>query len=271
MAKVGFMKLGNIGTSIVVDLLLDERADREIDVKIVGSGAKMGKDEASEVATLMDWKPDLVVVISPNAAMPGSAAAREAVGNTPCIVISDGPSKKIKDELTEGGFGYLIINGDPLIGARREFLDPAEMALFNANAVKVLSITGALRLVQEEVDRVIEEIGAGGEVTLPRIVVTAEKATERARFSNPYARAKAIAAYNMVEKTADINVQACFVIQEPERYIMMAAASHEVMSAAARLADEARELEKSTDQVSRRPHADSGNILDKTKLLEKPQ
>lgn len=40
--------------------------------------------------------------------------------------------------------------------------------------------------------------------------------------------------------------------------------------AAARLADEARELEKAGDTVSRKPHARSGEILIKKKLLEKP-
>jgi methylenetetrahydromethanopterin dehydrogenase len=213
----------------------------------------------------------MVVVISPNAAMTGPVIARKAVGDTPCIIISDGPSKKIKDQLAEEGFGYIIINGDPLIGARREFLDPVEMSLFNSSVVKILAITGALRLVQEEIDRVIEEIDTGSEVTFPRIVVTAEKAVERARFGNPYARAKAIAAYKMAEKAAEMNVQACFVMKEPERYILMAAASHEIINAAAMLAEDARELEKSTDQVSRRPHAGSGKMLDKISLLEKPR
>lgn len=269
MAKIGVIKLGNLGISQVVDLLLDERADRDIDVRTSGSGAKMGTVEAAETAKLMEWDPDLVVVVSPNASLPGPKKARELVGDKPCIIISDAPAKKVVDELKEKGFGYIILKGDPLIGARREFLDPTEMALFNSDALKVLTTCGAARLVQEEMDAVIEAIQQG-DMKLPQIIVGAETAVNRARFSNPYAKAKAIAAYKMAELVAEMNVQTCFIIKEPPRYIMMGAAAHEVMRAAALLADTAREIEKSCDTVSRRPHADSGQILDKANLLDKP-
>jgi methylenetetrahydromethanopterin dehydrogenase len=43
------------------------------------------------------------------------------------------------------------------------------------------------------------------------------------------------------------------------------------MRAAARLADEARELEKAGDTVSRKPHARSGELMTKTRLLAKPE
>ncbi|HEY9245601.1 MAG TPA: F420-dependent methylenetetrahydromethanopterin dehydrogenase [Candidatus Methanoperedens sp.] len=43
------------------------------------------------------------------------------------------------------------------------------------------------------------------------------------------------------------------------------------MRAAAKLADEAREMEKANDSVFRKPHAKDGRLLAKTKLLEKPQ
>lgn len=270
MAKVGFIKLGNLGTSIVVDLLLDERADREIEVRTVGTGSKMGASESSYASKLMEWDPDVVIVISPNASLPGPKAARELTKDKPCIVISDLPAKRAKDELEEAGFGYIIVTGDPLIGARREFLDPVEMTLFNTDAVKTLAITGALRLVQEEIDKIITQVGER-ELTLPRIVATAEKVVERANFSNPYAKAKAIAAYNLAEKVADMNVQACFIMKEKEKYIPMAAAAHEVMRFAAKLADEAREIEKGSDKVSRKPHAKTGEILNKTSLLDVPK
>ncbi len=270
MAKIGVIKIGNLGISQVVDLLLDERADRDIDVRTAGSGAKMGTDEAADMATLMEWDPDLVVVVSPNASLPGPTKARESVGDKPCIIISDSPAKKITDELAGKGFGYILLKGDPLIGARREFLDPTEMSLFNSDALKVLTTCGAVRLIQEELNAAIEGIQQGN-VKLPHIIAGAETVVDRARFSNPYAKAKAIAAYKMAELVAEMNVQTCFVIKEPPRYIMMGAAAHEVMRAAALLADMAREIEKSGDTVSRRPHANSGQILDKTSLLEKPR
>jgi methylenetetrahydromethanopterin dehydrogenase len=43
------------------------------------------------------------------------------------------------------------------------------------------------------------------------------------------------------------------------------------MRAAARLADEARELEKSNDTVSRQPHARTGELMQKLSLLDKPE
>ena len=44
------IKCGNIGTSPLVDLILDERADRkDIDVRVLGSGAKMGVEQVEEV------------------------------------------------------------------------------------------------------------------------------------------------------------------------------------------------------------------------------
>ena len=274
VVKIGFVKLGNIGTSRIVDLLLDERADREdIDVRVLGTGAKLTPESAPDTARLMEWNPDLVVVSSPNAALPGPKQAREMVKakGKPCIVISDEPARKAVDELKEKGFGYIIVPGDPMIGARREFLDPVEMSLFNVDVLSVLSVTGVARLVQEELDGVIEQLKKGGAaVKLPQIVDTAENAVERARFSNPYAKAKAIAAYNMAERVAGLDVKGCFMLKNPEEYIPTVAAAHELISEAAKLAREAREIEKQTDSLVRMPHAKSGETLKKAKLMEKP-
>ncbi|MCD6443706.1 hypothetical protein J7L70_01730 [Candidatus Bathyarchaeota archaeon] len=46
--------------------------------------------------------------------------------------------------------------------------------------------------------------------------------------------------------------------------------AHEMIKTAAKLADEARELEKATDSVYRSPHSRAGLILSKRKLIEKP-
>lgn len=273
VVKVGFVKLGNIGTSRIVDLLLDERADREdIDIRVMGTGGKLTEEQAADTPRLMEWDPDLVIVISPNAALPGPTKARETVKEKgkPCIVISDAPAKKVVDELKEKGFGYFIIPGDPLIGARREFLDSSEMCLFNSYILCVLGATGATRLVQEEIDGVIEQIKSGSEVKLPQIIATAEKVVERARFSNPYAKAKAIAAYSMAEKVGDMDVQGCFILKKPEDYIPMVTAAHETLREAAKLAMEAREMEMQADSLVRMPHAKTGEIMKKEKLMEKP-
>lgn len=274
MVKIGFIKLGNLGSSQVIELLLDEIAEREgITVRVFGTGAKMGKHEAEDTTYFKNWQPNFVVMISPNASAPGPTKAREIWKDIPTIVISDGPTKKEeRKKLEEAGFGYIILPVDPLIGAKREFLDPVEMALFNSDAVKVLSICGALRLVQTEIDKVIDQVVSGTKpLTLPRILGKPEKCIESAGFSNPYAKAKALAALHIATKVAEIDFPACFVLKEIEQIATTAAAGHEAMRVAAKLADEAREIEKVNDSVLRKPHARDGRLLTKTKLLEKPK
>jgi len=272
MFKIGFIKLGNIATSLAIDLALDEIAERtDIEFKIVSFGPKMTKTEGEAAAELKPWGPQLVVISSPNAATPGPTAARDLFKGLSTIVISDGPAKKeARDALAAEGFGYIILPMDPLIGAKREFLDPAEMALFNADALKVLAVCGAVRLVQEEIDNAIAAISKG-EPKLPTILVTPERCVERMDFRNPYARAKAIGALYMAQTVATIDAQACFKLKELGSIALAAAAGHEVMRAAACLADESRELEKAGDSVSRKPHARSGELLKKTGLLDKPE
>jgi len=46
MFKIGFVKLGNIATSLAIDLALDEIAERtDIEFKILSFGPKMTKTE----------------------------------------------------------------------------------------------------------------------------------------------------------------------------------------------------------------------------------
>ena len=50
--------------------------------------------------------------------------------------------------------GYILVNCDSMIGARRPFLDIIEMSVFNADLLKVLAITGALGVIAEELNKV---------------------------------------------------------------------------------------------------------------------
>ena len=274
--KIGFVKLGNLGMSQVIDLILDEIAAREgIMVRTLGTGAKMSPDEAKDTEALIKhWDPDFVVMISPNAGAPGPTAAREIYKNTPTIVVSDGPDKKdARQALKDAGFGSIILKVDPLIGAKREFLDPTEMASFNSDAMKVLSTCGVVRMIQEELDKVVDQVASGKsgkDLELPHILATPEKCVERGCFENPYAKAKALAALHMANTVAAINFPACFIHKDVEKVTLTAAAGHELMNAAACLAREAREIEKSNDTVFRQPHAKAGNLLTKTKLYDKP-
>ena len=274
--RVGFLKLGNIGSAPLIELLLDERAERQdIVVRVVSSGAKGVQEvnEAEEVAKkILEFNPQLIVITSPNAATPGPTRAREVIAPSkiPTIIISDSPAKKALKSIEDLGMGYIIVEADAMIGARREFLDPIEMALFNADLVKVLSITGVYNILFETIDKAIVALKEGRSVELPRIVVDKEVAVKAAGFSNPYAYAKAMAAYEISRRVADLTVEACFKVKEWERYTVINAAAHEMMLTAAKLAEEAREIEKYGDTVVRKPHFDDGTILFKRKLVEKP-
>ena len=274
MVRIGFLKVGNIATAPMVEFLLDERAERkDMEVRVLTSGANMGPKQSEDVAkSMLALKVDLVFVVSPNAATKGPTRAREVLAEAgiPVVVVSDGP-KKLLEELQEKGMGGIIVEADSMIGARREFLDPIEMALFNADAIKVLSATGVYNLVYKTIDALIEQLKAGKTPELPLINVTRKKALKAAGYTNPYAEAKAAAAYEMAKRVANLTTQACFKEKNWEVYTALCAAAHELMRSAAILADEAREIEKYGDSVLRMPHFDDGSILKKRKLVEKPK
>ena len=281
--KLAVLKLGCIGAAPLLDLLLDERADREdLEVRAYTSGAKLDPEScAGSTAECVAYAADLVLLVSPNAALPGPTAARKTLldAGITTIAVGDSPSKKAffkkNDEGKQvknvpDGLGFFILPADPMIGARREFLDPTEMALFNSDVIKVLAAGGALRAIQNELDRVIESMKAGDKPDLPTMTLNADKAITAGGFSNPYAAAKAYAALTMAEGVAAVTTKGCFVEQNAEKYVTLVGAGHEMLRAAARLADEARELEKGGDSVMRTPHAAGGNQLQKQALNAKP-
>jgi len=274
VVKLGILKVGCIGTLPLLDIMLDERADRsDIDIMVIGSGAKLKQRQCKEIAALMiEQKPELVILVGPAQTAPGPSEARKMLNEAgiPTIVISDIPAKKLIDELEKIGFGYIIVEADSMIGARREFLDPVEMSIYNSDIIKVLAVTGAFNLVVEAIDEAIETIKRGESTKLPKLIIDGEKAVEAAGFLNPYAKAKALAAYEMASEVSRITTRACFRIHDPNLYIPMVAAAHEIMRQAAKLADEAREIEKSEDAVLRKPHFKDGKIGTKRSLMEKP-
>ncbi len=281
--RIGVLKLGCIGAAPLFDLLLDERAERkDIEVVTVGTGAKLDPELCQQAAAKMvELKPDIVVVVSPNASLPGPTQARSHLlgKGLRVLSISDGPSKKAfytKDDSGKSvpsapkGSGFIILPMDPMIGARKEFLDPTEMTLFNAELIKILSCTGVIRFLQLELDKLTESVKSGGETSLPTVTLTTEMALEAAGFRNPYAYSKAYAALKIAESITDITTKACFKDTDPSVYVPAVAAAHEMLRAAARLSDDAREMEKQADSVLRTPHGSSGRTLKKTGLHGKP-
>ncbi len=274
VVKVGLLKVGCIGAAPLIEYLLDERADRaDISVRVVSSGSKMDPADVEEAAKmLLGFEPHFVIIVSPNATLPGPTKAREVLINfgLPVIVISDAPAKKALPAIEASGCGYIIVEADSMIGARREFLDPVEMAYYNADIIRVLTVTGPYRILVEALDNIIEAFKKGVKPNLPKVIIDKEVAVEAAGFQNPYAKAKAMAAYEMARKVSDLTIEGCFKVHEWERYTLIVAAAHEMMRAAAKLAEEARELEKPIDSVMRKPHAKDGTLMSKVKLMEKP-
>ena len=105
--KIGIFKCGNIGTSPLLELLLDELADRkDIKVRTVTTGSKMGAEDVEEaLPKIFEFNPDLLIVISPNTALPGPGKVREKMSSSglPGIVISDAPGKRAKEEIEKQG------------------------------------------------------------------------------------------------------------------------------------------------------------------------
>ncbi len=273
--KIAIVKFGCIGCSPLLEIALDERSiRRDIKIRVFSTGGKMDSGNCIEVVEdAAKFEPDVVVVVTPNAALEGPTAGRrrlkELLPKAPVIIISDEPAKRVVKDLDREGFGYIIIEADSMIGARRDFLDPTEMILFNSDVLRVLAVTGVFRMLVSEIDRVIEQVKSGGQVELPRIIASAELVVERyGGFTNPYAKSKAIASYEAARRVAHLSTRGCYVLKKREEYMPVVAAAHELMRIAALLADEAREIEKYGDSVLRTPHISSGEVRSKTKLLE---
>ncbi|OKY77963.1 MAG: Coenzyme F420-dependent N5N10-methenyltetrahydromethanopterin dehydrogenase Mtd [Candidatus Methanohalarchaeum thermophilum] len=265
--NVGVAKFGNIGSSFI-DLLLDERATRKnLEIKVAGSGSKLDKKSClSALDSLLNFDLDLVLIISPNPKLKGPKAARKKTKkqDIPVIVIGDVVDKDLKNELEENKFGYILLKNDPLIGARREFLDPIEMADFNSNILKILALSGVFRKIQSELDQVINQ-PQENKNKLPNIVIDEFNATKN-EFDNPYARYKAIGALKIAKSVDKTNLKGCYKYEDPDKYIPTVASTHEMLKAAKDLVEEAREIEKSNDTVKRTPHKKNGNIIEKRKI-----
>ena len=70
-------------------------------------------------------------------------------------------------------------------------------------------------------------------------------------------------------KRQNLDVEGCFKTQGVANYLPIIAAAHELMRTAAKLCDEAREIEKANDSVERLVHFKDGKLKRKTELLGK--
>ena len=268
--RVTIVKLGCIASTALIESLLDERASREdIVVRSFSSGSKMDAQSAKDLVDIaVSVKSDLFLVVSPNVALevPRSLAKRLSK-KAPTTVISDAPAKRALEEFEKSSIGYIVVEADSLIGVRKEFLDPVEMALFNSDVIRVLSGTGAFRALYEEIDRLIESMKNNVKY-IPKLIIDKEVAANRGQFSNPYAKAKAIASFEMARLVGELSAEGAYKVKERKRYLSIVASAHELMRAAALLADQAREMEKSSDKVSRYIHTSDGSVKIKKGLFD---
>jgi len=275
LVTVTIVKIGYIGTTTLIDAILDERSARaDIKIRVISSSVQMGEADAEDAAKIAAGVPsDLYVAISPNVGLPGPAKVREILKKTgkPIIVIGDEPSRKAVKSFPEEGIGYIVIYGDPMISAKAPFLDPVEMALFNADVIRVLAVTGVFRLVHTTLDKVIEEIKAGQKPVLPELIINKTAALAASDIKNPYAYAKAMAAYEASKEVASLSTEGVFKLEERSEAMPVLAAAHELMRMAAKLADEAREIEKANDTAVRLAHFKKGDLRRRVKLFEEPE
>ncbi len=266
---IAIIKLGCIGSSPLFEFILDERASRsDITVRTFGSGSKLDEKTCSKIGDIvLEQDCDIALVISPNASLPGPTLVRNRIldAYVPTIVISDIPAKKAffnKDKTTntEEKLGFILVSADPMIGARKAFLDPTEMVIFNSHVLSVLSTCGFIRYMHTTIDLVLDELKIGNALTLPKVILDVDTAIAAAEFSNPYAEAKAYAAARIAENVSSITTEACFKEANPARYMKLVSAAHEMIRAASKLADRAREIEKSNDTVLRTPHSSDGKL-----------
>ncbi len=268
--RITVVKLGCIASTALIESLLDERASRnDIVVRSFSSGTKMDAQSAKDLVEIaISVKSDLFLVVSPNATL---EEPRSLVKNlskkAPTTVISDAPAKRVLEDFEKSSIGYIIVEADSLIGVRKEFLDPIEMALFNSDVIRVLSATGAFRALYEEIDRLIEST-KNNDKYIPKSIINKELAVNRGNFSNPYARAKAMASFEMARLAGELSAEGAYKVKERKRYLNIVASAHELMHAAALLADQAREMEKFSDRVSRHIHMYDGSVRIKKGLFD---
>jgi len=119
-----------------------------------------------------------------------------------------------------------------------------------------------------EIDKVIEQIKNSQSIVLPRLIIGKHTAVSSSGLTNPYSKAKALASYEIARLVAKLSAEGAYKEKNRERRLLTVSASHELIRQAAKLADEAHEIEKHSDSVNRYIHATTGKTLTKTKFFD---
>lgn len=238
MNSICIIKIGNTSVAQAIDYLFTDIAK----INIISSGAKLNPKQIKEIIPqAVDSNPDLIILTTPNPEAVGPAFARSELSqlDIPVIIIGDSPlvGVKIQDEMKHQNLGFILVSGDPMIGVRQEFLDASEMCIFNADIVKVLAICGVFKTIRKIIIKYLDH------TILPQLTLTGNDVIVNAGFTNPYAEAKALAAYTVCESIAYINLEGSYLTDDFERYMDLLSAASELANTAYKLADEAYMIE----------------------------
>ena len=271
MVKITFVKIGNITLTTLIDIMLDERASRtDIEGTVISSSTKMKLSAAERIVPLIDQvETDLMIMISPNASDEGPQSIITKYKNKyPLIVVSDTANKEVRDKWKEDGIGYIIAPFDPMIGAKKDFLDTTEMCLYNGYIITAFSACGVFAYITALLDDVIRQLKEGKKPELPTRNMSSIGIVTSVNFSNEYSRPKALAVLNILTEAGELNVNGCFVEKDKEKSLIKVAGAHEMVRQAAILADEVRELEKTSNHLIKTPHGKEGELLHKIHFFD---
>jgi pyruvate,orthophosphate dikinase len=173
MAKVGFIKLGNLGMSQVVDLILDEIAARKgIEIMSFGTGAKMGKAEAAGDTNNIHEIKDLIKRVNSLHEfnpMLGHRGCRLGITYPEIYEMQVRAIFEAACELVKDGYEIVPEVMIPLVGHINEFKVTRDSA--DAVAKQVMEEQGV------ELDYMI-----GTMIELPRAAITADEIATEAEF-----------------------------------------------------------------------------------------
>ena len=82
---------------------------------------------------------------------------------------------------------------------------------------------------------------------------------------------KTIGAATIAENLSSVTTKACFMMKDREEYLKLIESAHQTLLAAVGMAEDARNLQKATNNIYRTPHAKDGKIVTKTDFYVKPE
>ena len=142
------------------------------------------------------------------------------------------------------------------------------MCLYNGYIITAFSACGVFAYITALLDDVIRQLKEGKKPELPTRNMSSIGIVTSVNFSNEYSRPKALAVLNILTEAGELNVNGCFIEKDKEKSLIKVAGAHEMVRQAAILADEVRELEKTSNHLIKTPHGKEGELLHKIHFFD---